>query len=107
VALPTLKDRHGFRRVMTRGKVARSNGLRVHFALNGLPHSRYGIAATTAVGGAVVRNRVRRWAKELLRRWDELLAPGYDLVVFVNQREASSSSSTSRSTWPRRCARPS
>ena len=76
---------------MTRGRVARSNGLRVHFALNGLPHSRYGISATTAVGGAVVRNRVRRWGRELLRRWDELLAPGYDLIVFVNNREAAQS----------------
>src|SRR5687768_10079221 len=73
---------------MAHGRFTRSNGVRVHYTHNGLDANRYGVAATTAVGGAVVRNKVRRWSRELLRKWDAQLAPGHDLVVFVNNKDA-------------------
>jgi ribonuclease P protein component len=88
VAYETLRERAGFRRVLARGKSTRSNGVRLHWTHNGMDFNRYGVAATTAVGSAVVRNRVRRWSRELLRQWDAQLMPGHDVVVFVNQAEA-------------------
>ena len=91
MAYTTLRDRYSFRRVLAHGRSARSNGVRVHYTHNGGGDNRYGVAATTAVGGAVVRNRVRRWSRELLRRWDAQLAPGHDVVVFVNHKDAQES----------------
>ena len=76
---------------MAHGRSARSNGVRVHFTHNGTDANRYGVAATTAVGGAVVRNKVRRWSRDLLRQWDARIAPGHDVVVFVNNRDAQES----------------
>jgi ribonuclease P protein component len=76
---------------MAHGRSARSNGVRVHYTHNGSDVNRYGVAATTAVGGAVVRNRVRRWSRELLRHWDAQIAPGNDIVVFVNHKDAQES----------------
>jgi ribonuclease P protein component len=73
---------------MAHGRYTRSNGVRVHYVHNGLDANRYGVAATTAVGGAVVRNRVRRWSRELLRQWDGGIAQGHDVVVFVNHKDA-------------------
>lgn len=35
---------------------------------NGLGHPRIGITATRKIGNAVVRNRVRRWVREVYRR---------------------------------------
>ncbi len=60
----------------------------LHWAASGLSESRFAVAAKTRVGGAVVRNRVRRWARELLRRWRASIAPGHDLVVIARDREA-------------------
>lgn len=60
----------------------------LHWAASGLTESRYAVAAKTQVGCAVVRNRVRRWARELLRRWGAAIAPGHDLVVIAQDREA-------------------
>ena len=88
MALNTLRGRYSFKRVMAQGRFTRSNGVRVHFTHNGTEANRYGVAATTAVGGAVIRNRVRRWSRELLRQWDAQLAPGNDIVVFVNNKDA-------------------
>ena len=46
---------------------------------NDLPHNRFGFAIGKRVGGAVVRNRVRRRLREILRALP--LAPGHDLVL--------------------------
>jgi len=47
-------------------------------------HPRLGITVTRKVGGAVVRQRIRRRIREIYRRWSERrqLAP-YDILVHV------------------------
>lgn len=49
---------------------------------NGLPFSRFGFSVSKRVGGAVVRNRVRRRVREVVRLQLPAIAAGYD-VVFV------------------------
>ena len=86
--LESLRHRADFRRVSSHGRFARVGGIKVQWLRNNLDHNRYGIAATTAVGGAVIRNRMRRWARELLRTWDAQLTQGIDVVVLAFHREA-------------------
>jgi ribonuclease P protein component len=88
VALAGLRGQDSFKRVATRGRRVSSDGLALTWLYSGNEASRYGIAARVAVGKAVVRNRVRRWARELLRRWDAQLAPGYDVVITARSNEA-------------------
>jgi ribonuclease P protein component len=59
---------------------AGSGALRVHLAANGLAHPRFGFAIPRSVGGAVVRNTVRRRLKAALepRRADLV---GLDVIV--------------------------
>jgi ribonuclease P protein component len=84
----TLRGRSNIRRVLGSGQARRSDGIVLHWAASGQTESRYAVAAKTSVGGAVVRNRVRRWARELLRRWGAAITPGHDLVVIAHNREA-------------------
>ena len=56
------------------------------FAPNGLPVSRIGITATKKLGKANVRNRLKRWTREVYRRQREPLgidAQAIDIVVNV------------------------
>jgi ribonuclease P protein component len=66
----------------------RSDGLAVYASPGGAGGNRYGFVVTSKVGHAVVRNKVRRWAKELIRRWDASLSHDYELVVLANRPEA-------------------
>jgi len=54
----------------------------LHVRANGVATPRLGLTASRKVGGAVVRNRLKRWTRESFRRWPrrgEL--PAADLVV--------------------------
>lgn len=71
-----------------RGQARRSNGVVVHWTANGREGNRYGLVAKSTLGGAVVRNRVRRWMRALLQAWATGLAAGYDLIIVARDVDA-------------------
>ena len=53
---------------------------------NRLQENRVGITVSKKLGGAVVRNRVRRRLREIYRLNEERFLPGYDIVVVARSR---------------------
>ncbi len=54
----------------------------LHAVPNAIDAPRLGITVSRKVGGAVVRNRVKRRVREIYRRWSERARlPALDLVV--------------------------
>ncbi len=53
----------------------------VRLAPNGLPRTRVGFSTSRRLGGAVVRNRVRRRLRAIVRQLAPRLAPGWDVVI--------------------------
>jgi ribonuclease P protein component len=50
---------------------------------NGLTHSRFGFVVAKRIGGAVVRNRVKRRMREAMRMRITDVSPGWDLVLIA------------------------
>lgn len=89
-----LAKRREFVHVYDTGRKHFSRYTVLFFAANGLPHSRIGITATKKLGKANVRNRLKRWTREIYRRQREPLgidARPIDIVVNVKPNAASSS----------------
>jgi ribonuclease P protein component len=63
-----LAKRREFLRVYEAGRKLFSRYSVLFFAANGLPYSRVGITATKKSGKANVRNRLKRWTREVYRR---------------------------------------
>lgn len=89
-----LAKRPEFVRVYDTGRKIFSRYSVLFFAANDQPHSRIGITATKKLGKANVRNRLKRWTREVYRRQREPLgldARALDIVVNVkpNARDAS------------------
>jgi ribonuclease P protein component len=59
--------------------------LAVRFRRTDLPTTRFGFATGKKLGGAVVRNRVRRRIRESLRALSSRLVPGWDILVIARQ----------------------
>jgi len=96
-ALPKQKrlaKRREFVRVYESGQKVFSRYSVLFFAGNELPHSRIGITATKKLGKANVRNRLKRWTREIYRRQREPLAldgQALDIVVNVKPNAADAS----------------
>lgn len=62
-----LAKRREYLRVYESGRKLFSRYCVLFFAPNDLPHSRIGITATKKIGKANVRNRLKRWSREVYR----------------------------------------
>ncbi len=88
-ALPKQKrlaKRSDFLRIYESGRKQSSRFAVLFFASNDLSHSRLGVTATKKLGKANVRNRLKRWTREVYRRRRaplDLDAHHVDIVVNV------------------------
>ena len=83
-----LRHRRDFQRVFEHGTKQVSSAFVVYLLPTDQPRSRLGMAVSKRVGGAVVRNRVKRRTREWFRRAQSELQPPCDIVV-VARRPAS------------------
>jgi len=63
------------------GKRRSNSHFTVFFRANQLPQSRFGFSIKKALGGAVVRNRIRRRVREIVRCHRQEIAAGWDIVI--------------------------
>jgi ribonuclease P protein component len=82
-----LSGRRQFAAVRAGRVSAGTAALRVHLARNGLGHARFGFAIPKSVGGAVVRNAVRRRLRAALEPRRAELA-GFDVVISTSPTAA-------------------
>jgi ribonuclease P protein component len=76
-----LVRRGDFDAVYRAGKRRSSSHFTVFLRANQLPHSRFGFSIKKALGGAVVRNRIRRHMREMVRCHRREIAAGWDIVI--------------------------
>jgi len=70
-----------FEAVYRGGQRRSSQQFVVFFRANGKEHSCFGISVKKALGGAVVRNRIRRRIREILRLDRSEIPSGWDIVI--------------------------
>ena len=69
---------------LAEGSVTRTHPLLVgRFARTDLDQTRFGLATGKRLGGAVVRNRVRRRIREALRVMAPAFQPGWDVLIIA------------------------
>jgi ribonuclease P protein component len=69
---------------LAEGGNARSHPLLVgRFVRNDLDQTRFGFATGKRLGGAVVRNRIRRRLREELRAMAPMFQPGWDVLIIA------------------------
>ncbi|HVH50354.1 MAG TPA: ribonuclease P protein component [Candidatus Bathyarchaeia archaeon] len=70
-----------FDAVYRNGKRRSSSHFTVFLKANDLAESRFGFSIKRALGGAVVRNRIRRRIRELVRLHRKEISAGWDFVI--------------------------
>ena len=86
-----LAKRREFLHVYETGRKLFSRYCVLFFAANQLPYSRVGVTTTKKLGKANVRNRLKRWTREIYRRQRQPLGldqNALDLVINVKSNAA-------------------
>lgn len=76
-----LVRRGEFDAVYRAGRRRSSSHFTVFLRANELPESRFGVSIKKALGGAVVRNRIRRRLREVIRCRRSEIPAGWDIVI--------------------------
>ncbi|MDR3207028.1 MAG: ribonuclease P protein component [Oscillospiraceae bacterium] len=87
----SLRENRDFRRLYARGRTTAGGLLAVYVRPNRTGGNRLGLTVSGKLGGAVVRNRVRRRLKEAYRLREASLLSGFDLVVVARSRAVTAS----------------
>ena len=87
-ATSSIKQNSAFRRIYASGKSAASGHIVLYCKRNRFGQSRLGITASSKVGNAVIRNRVRRRLREIYRLHESEMRSGYDFVLVARVRAA-------------------
>ena len=87
----SLRQNRDFKRVYSRGRSVAGSLLAVYVRPNRGATNRLGLTVGSKLGGAVVRNRVRRRLKEVYRRHEGVLLSGYDMVLVARSRSVDAS----------------
>ncbi|MGH9469406.1 MAG: ribonuclease P protein component [Terriglobia bacterium] len=70
-----------FRRVYEEGRRGSARVCTIFYRSNGFRRTRLGITTPRALGNAVLRNRIRRRLREVFRRNQAAIPPGWDIVL--------------------------
>ncbi len=87
----TVKENYEFRRIYRKGKSAVSPWLVLYCQKNRQGRTRLGVTVSTKLGKAVVRNRVRRRLREIWRLNQDVLQPGWDIILVARGRSVRTS----------------
>ncbi len=79
-----LKKSHDFAALRRDGRVYKHRFMTMSVRSNSLTQNRYGFIVSKYVGGAVVRNQVRRYLRESVRLIHPQLKSGHD-VAFISR----------------------
>jgi ribonuclease P protein component len=80
-----IRRKKDFFELYKRGVCARGKYFNLIYLPNGLGYSRMAAVASRKIGSAVVRNKVRRRARELFRRNKAVLTSSWDILLIAKK----------------------
>ena len=98
----SIKENRLFRALYGRGKSASAKCMAVYVLKNRQKTvNRLGLTVSVKLGGAVVRNRIRRRLREVYRLHEHQLKEGFDIVIVARHRAYDAPFSQLESDWLR------
>lgn len=86
-----MKLNRDFRRLYSRGRRCAGAYVAVYVSKNRLGINRLGLTASTSLGHAVVRNRLKRLMRAAYTEIEDMIPAGYDFVLVARSRAVGAS----------------
>lgn len=76
-----LKSNRDFSKVYAKGKYIAERLVVVHYLPNMLEYSRIGFSVSKKIGKSVQRNLIKRRLREITRKLEPQIKPGFDIII--------------------------
>ncbi|MDD8014146.1 MAG: ribonuclease P protein component [Acidobacteriota bacterium] len=80
-----IRKKSDFLALYKKGSRLRGKYFDIVYLANQLPFSRMAVVVSKRVGNAVVRNKVKRWTRDLFRRNKDLMREPTDLILIMRK----------------------
>lgn len=80
-----IKDNRDFALTIKKGKAKGNRSYVVHIAANNLGYMRVGISASSKIGNAVIRNRIKRQVRAMCDSLLDYASQSIDIVIIVRK----------------------
>lgn len=80
-----LKKDADFKKVLAKKQSFRTPSFIFYYCSNTLPHLRIGVSVSKKLGGAVVRNRIRRQTKAMIQNQFDF-TKAFDMIVVIKEQ---------------------
>ncbi len=83
----SLKGRYVFKNVLRKGKYSHEDNITVYFLKNNknVDKNFLGICVSKKHGNSVVRNRLKRWAREAYKEIEKKIKPGFNIIILFKK----------------------
>lgn len=78
-----IRDNEHFQKIRTEGQSYANEFLVMCILSNGLSYSRFGVSVSNRIGGAVVRNQIKRRLREIIRLRIGQIQVGWDVILIA------------------------
>ena len=76
-----------FRRVLSYRRFVCRGLLRLYMAPNDFNLPRFGVSVSRSCGNAVIRNRLKRFGREVFRIYQHTIPSGYDYILIITRKK--------------------
>lgn len=87
-----IKKNYEFKRIFTKGQFFSGKILNIYFEVSKKSYNKFGVAISKKVGKSVIRNKLKRWAREVYKNNKYLLSSStsfYMIISYKNNIEIS------------------
>ncbi len=87
----TIKSQREFSNIIKNSEFFKTNEFTIYYKENNLNKKRFGIAVSSKLGNAVVRNRLKRQTREIINKLNYLFKNNQDYIIMIRKGSLSTS----------------
>ena len=87
----TIKSQREFSNIIKNSEFFKTNEFTIYYKENNFNKKRFGIAVSSKLGNAVVRNRLKRQTREIINKLNYLFKNNQDYIIMIRKGSLSTS----------------
>ena len=81
-----IKRNYEFKRIFTKGQFFSGDFLNIYLEITTKKYNKFGVAISKKVGKSVIRNKLKRWAREVYKNYESILSNNTSFNIIISYK---------------------